>query len=79
MLHMHQLMNLRNRDSKSLYYLWVGMGGGGHSREVWVDMCCRGLQTSTLLKTEIAHFATLLRQETLLSDPDLFCFAYRIK
>ena len=25
---MHQLMNLRNRDSKSLYYLWVGMGGG---------------------------------------------------
>ena len=26
---MHQLMNLRNRDSKSLYYLSVGMGGGG--------------------------------------------------
>ena len=55
---MHQLMNLRNRDSKSLYYLWVGMG---HSREVWVDLCCRGLQTSTLLKTEIAHFATLFK------------------
>ena len=35
-------------------------------------MCRRGLQTSTLFKTKIAHFAARLRLETLLSDPDLF-------
>ena len=26
-------------------------GGGGHSREVWVEVCRQGLQTPTLFKT----------------------------
>ena len=33
----------------------------GHSREVWVELCLWGLQTPTLFKTKIAHFATLFR------------------
>ena len=35
-------------------------GGGADSGEVWVELCRRGLQTLTLFKTKIAHFATLL-------------------
>ena len=35
-------------------------GGGADSGEVWVELCRRGLQTPTLFKTKIAHFATLL-------------------
>ena len=36
-------------------------GGGGHSREVYVELCRRGLQALTLFKTKIAHFATLFK------------------
>ena len=36
-------------------------GGGVHSREVWVEVCRQGLQTLTLFKTKIAHFATLFK------------------
>ena len=35
--------------------------GGGHSREVWVELCRRGLQTPTLFRTKIAHFTTLFK------------------
>ena len=35
-------------------------GGGADSGEVWVELCRRGLQTLTLFKTKIAHFATML-------------------
>ena len=38
-----------------------GGGGEGPSREVWVEMYRRGLQTQTLFKTKIAHFATLFK------------------
>ena len=34
---------------------------GGHSREVWVELCRLGLQTLTLSKTKIAHFVTLFK------------------
>jgi len=34
-------------------------GEGGHSREVWVELCRQGLQN--LFKTNIAHFATLFK------------------
>ena len=40
-----------------------GGAGGGHSREVWVELSRRGLQ--------IAHFAT-----TPLFDPYLPCFVF---
>ena len=35
-------------------------GGSVDSGEVWVELCRRGVQTLTLFKTKIAHFATLL-------------------
>ena len=35
--------------------------GEGHSREVWVEVCRRDLQTPTLFKTKIVHFATLFK------------------
>ena len=38
-----------------------GGGGGGLSREVWVEVCRQGLQTETLFKIEIAHLATLFK------------------
>ena len=38
-----------------------GGWGGAHSREVWVELCRGGLQTPTLFKTKIAHFATLFK------------------
>jgi len=38
--------------------------GGADSGEVWVELCRRGLQTPTLFKTKIAHFATLLSGES---------------
>ena len=34
---------------------------GGHSREVCVELCRRGLQTPTLFRTKIAHFTTLFK------------------
>ena len=37
---------------------------GGHSKEVWVELCRRDLQTPTLVNTKIAHFVPCLRQET---------------
>ena len=40
-----------------------GGGGEGSSREVWVEMYRRGLQTQTLFKTKIAHFATLFKTQ----------------
>ena len=33
-------------------------GGGGHSREVWVEVCHRGLP---LFETKTSHFATLFK------------------
>ena len=39
----------------------VARGGGGHSEEVWVGGCPQGLQTLTLCKTKIAHFAALFK------------------
>ena len=50
--------------SKSISWLLQlsrGGGGGGHSREVWVEVSRRGPQTPTLFKTKITHFATLIK------------------
>ena len=33
---------------------WISRGG--HSREVWVELCRRGLQTPTLFQKKLAHF-----------------------
>ena len=53
--------------------------GGRGSRKVWVKMCRRGLQTPTLFKTKIAHFATLFKTgDTTFWPSHLFCFAYKI-
>lgn len=38
-----------------------GGGGGGHSREVYVEPCRRDLQTPNLFKTKIAYFVTLYK------------------
>ena len=40
-----------------------------HSRKVWVVVCRRGLQTLTLLKTKIVHFATLFKTRQAISRP----------
>lgn len=56
--------------------------GWGQSRKVWVEMSGRrGLQTLTLIKTEIVHFVRIpsLREETLFHDSDPCRFADRIK
>ena len=59
--------------------VWLAINPEGHSRDVWVEVCRRGLQTPTLFKTKIAHFDALFTTEdTRLSDPDLFSFTYRI-
>ena len=39
---------------------WGG-GGGVHLREVWVEVCYRGLQTLSLFKTKIVYFASLFQ------------------
>ena len=44
----------------------MGGGGGGTSREVWVGVCCQGLQTLTLFKAKSIHFATLFKTRDLL-------------
>lgn len=54
-------------------------GGGGHSREVYVEPCRRDLQPRTCLRQKLLISSPCIRQETLLSDLDLFCFGYRIK
>ena len=36
-------------------------GGGGHSREVYVELCRLDLQALTLFKTKLAHFTTLFK------------------
>lgn len=46
---------------------------GGHSKEDWVEVWCRGLQSLTLF----IHATLGLRQETLFYDPDSFRFTYR--
>ena len=51
---------------------------GGHSREVWEEVCRWGVQTPTLFRTKIAYFATLFKtdQDTkhyFLSLIYLFC------
>ena len=52
-----------------------GGGGGGDSREVWVEVCRRGLQTPTLFKTKTSHFATLFKTgDTTLCFLTLICF-----
>ena len=50
--------------ARTSYASWTpgGAGGGGrHSKKVWVELCRRGLQTPTLFKTKIAHFASLFK------------------
>ena len=36
-------------------------GRGGYSKEVWVELCRRDLQTPTLVNTKIAHFVPLFK------------------
>ena len=42
---------------------------GGHWREVWVELCRRGLQTLTLCKTKIVHFVALFKAIQLIKWP----------
>ena len=50
-------------------------GGGGHSREVWVEVCRRGLQTPTLFEIKTSHFATLFKTgDTTFCFLTLICF-----
>ena len=46
-----------------IYYLgaWNSLSPGVHSNDVWVEVCRRGLETLTLFKTKIFHFATLFK------------------
>ena len=49
-------------ESRGSRLTWGGGGvgwGGGHSREVWGEVCRLGLQTQT--QTKIAHFAALFK------------------
>ena len=41
---------------------------GGHSREVWVEVCRQSLQNlrTLFIKKKIAHFATLLKARDLI-------------
>ena len=52
---------------------------GGHSRKVWVEVCCQGQTMLTLLKTKIVHLFPLLNQETLCYEPDSFLFHTQIQ
>ena len=54
-------------------------GGGRHSKEIWVEVYGRGLQTlQTVLNTKIVHFASCSRQERSFYDGhDSFCFPTR--
>ena len=49
--------------------------GGGHSREFWAGGAPKAFKPWPCLRQKLLP---CLRQETLLSDPDLFCFVYRI-
>lgn len=54
-----------------LWYLWKGgkgwEGGGRHSREIWVEVYGRGLQTlQTVLNTKIVHFASLFKTREII-------------
>ena len=51
----------RWREGRSFGIKNLHLIPGGHSREFWVELCRRGLQTLTLSKTKIAHFATLFK------------------
>ena len=56
--------------------------GGWYSREVWVELCRRAAEAFKprhCLEQKLLISLPCLRQETLLSGPDLFCFAYLIK
>ena len=41
------------------------VGRGGHSKEVWLELCRRGLKTPTPRHTKIAHFATQFKTEDI--------------
>ena len=42
-------------------------GGGRHSREIWVEVYGRGLQTlQTVLNTKIVHFASLFKTREII-------------
>jgi len=63
--------------ARSLVRTLLFRKGGRHSREVWMGVCRRGLQT--LLKTKSVHFATLFKtkylfheQKEIISDRDYF-------
>ena len=42
---------------------------GGYSRDVWVELCGRGIQTLTLFTTKIVNFATLLKTKNSFYEP----------
>ena len=48
--------------ARTSYASWTPGGGGACTQgKVWVELCRRGLQTPTLFKTKIAHFASLFK------------------
>ena len=51
-------------------------GGGGHSREVWESCAAGALKPWPHFRQKLLILLPSLRQKTLLSDPDLCCFAY---
>ena len=53
---------------------------GGYSREVWVEVCCLGLQTLPVqLRQKLLISLPFLPQEILFYGPDLFYFPFGIK
>ena len=53
-----------------------GGGGGGALKGSVGELCRRSLKTLTHFRQKLLILLPSLRQKTLLSDPDLFCFAY---
>ena len=51
-------------------------GGGGALKGSVGELCRRSLKTLTHFRQKLLILLPSLRQKTLLSDPDLFCFAY---
>ena len=53
--------------------------GGAQGKSGWSCAVESFKHRPCLIRQKLLISLSCLRQETLLSDPDLFCFAYRIK
>ena len=59
-------------------YLSTPGGGGGTQGNPRKRCAAKAFKPQPWLRQKLLILLPCLRQETLLSDPDLFCFAYRI-